>query len=61
MSVTNKLPVITPLDHISVFVTRVFMEMDFTVQVGFLRFIDFVESHINDGNIGKQTCIEPVA
>ena len=38
---TNKLTAITPLDHISVSVTKVFMEMDFTVQVGLLRFIDF--------------------
>lgn len=41
LNVTNKLPVITPLDHISVSVTKVFMEMGFTVQVAFLSFVDF--------------------
>jgi len=38
--VTNKLTVIIPMDHTSVSVTKVFMEMDFTVQVGFSVFVD---------------------
>lgn len=38
-TVTKELNVTTLLAHISVSVTKVFMEMDFTVQVSFVSFI----------------------
>ena len=36
LSAMNELTAITPMDPISVSVTKVFTEMDFTVQVGFV-------------------------